>query len=137
MKYSSSPYEDIIHLSRPPSSHPKMSREARAAQFAPFAALSGHKEMVEEKERVTEPKRTLTEDEKYRLDETLQMALTQKEPCLRVVYYVPDTHKAGGKYCELKAHLKKIDPNLHLLIFKSGEKIKINDVLRLEIIEEV
>ena len=41
MKYSSSPYEDIIHLSRPPSSHPKMSREARAAQFAPFAALFG------------------------------------------------------------------------------------------------
>lgn len=136
MKSKSSDYEDIIGLSRPRSSHPPMSMESRAAQFAPFAALSGHKEMVAEKERTTESKRMLTEDEKMQLDLTLQNAIKRENPCLKVIYFVPDVCKPGGCYVQFEGQLKRMDPILHLLIFKQGNRIKTTDIVYLEIIDQ-
>lgn len=136
MKSKPSMYEDMLYLSRPQSAHQKMSMEARAAQFAPFAALSGHKEMVAEKERTTESKRMLTEDEKRQLDMILEEAIRQHEPWLKVIYFVPDDCKPGGCYEQFEGQLKRIDPILHVLFFKQGNKIKTTDIVHLDIIDK-
>ena len=67
-----SPYEDIIHLPHHvSSSHPHMPRKDRAAQFAPFAALTGYGEMIQEQSRLTQPEKELSEE----VQEALQRKL--------------------------------------------------------------
>ena len=74
-------YEDIIHLPHHVSvRHPQMSRQDRAAQFAPFAALTGHKDAIRETERLTERKRRLSEDCRQILDLYLQEVCQSQEP---------------------------------------------------------
>lgn len=79
-------YEDIIHLSRPVSTkHPPMSRENRAAQFAPFAALTGFEGAIKETARVTGEKIELDETQKTFLDENLRYCCAKKlPPSLRI-----------------------------------------------------
>ena len=74
-------YEDIIHLPHHVSvRHPQMSRQDRAAQFAPFAALTGHKDAIRETERLTERKRRLSEDCRQILDLYLREVCQSQEP---------------------------------------------------------
>ena len=94
-------YEDIINLPHHVSAvHPPMPLSDRAAQFAPFAALTGYGEVIKETARQTDRKPELTEDEKQALDYKLQMAvsLPGEKPMVTVTYFVPDRKKAGGSY---------------------------------------
>lgn len=89
-------YEDIIGLSRPVSKkHPPMSRENRAAQFAPFAALTGFEGAIKETARVTGEKIELDETQKTFLDEKLKVLLREKTPAL-FTYFQKDEQKRGG-----------------------------------------
>lgn len=107
----SSPYEDIIHLPRPVSSHPRMSMTDRGAQFSPFAALTGYDAAIKETGRLTQQKICLDESEKLILDQKLQQLapIVSSQPQISATYFVPDERKAGGQYVTVTARLKKID----------------------------
>ena len=125
-------YDDIIHLPHPTSpTHPRMSREDRAAQFAPFAALVGHGAAIRETARLTDRKMELTGDEQAVLDEKLRrLAGTGREAVF--TYFVPDGKKSGGAYVTAVRTLKKIDPIGRRLIFADGTAIPVEDIAEVE-----
>lgn len=131
-------YDDIIHLPHHVSStRPHMPMPDRAAQFMPFRALTGYEDAVRETARLTEEKVELTEDEKAILDWRLQRLAQEiaSHPQLNVAYFQPDKKKAGGAYITVASQLKKIDDYEGALILTSGERIRIEDILDIQITE--
>ena len=129
------PYEDLVDLPHPVSKiHPPMARMDRAAQFNPFAALTGYEEEIEEAARLTEEKIVLGEDEKRFLDKQLQYLLTQiqRQPLIEVLYFVKDEKKVGGAYMMKKGRLKKIDSYQKHIIFTDGTRIAYADLRQLD-----
>lgn len=129
------PYEDLVDLPHPVSKiHPPMARMDRAAQFNPFAALTGYEEEIEEAARLTEEKIVLGEDEKRFLDKQLQYLLTQiqRQPLIEVLYFVKDEKKVGGAYMMKKGRLKKIDSYQKHIIFTDGTRIAFADLRQLD-----
>lgn len=127
----STDYDDIIHLPHPVSAHhPPMSMKARAAQFAPFAALSGHREALNESARYTEP---FTPDA-YRsphLDDKLRclLDLLGKKPAATFTCFVPDRRKAGGSYATFSGRVDKWDENARTLILDNGHVLPIDTIV--------
>ena len=129
------PYEDINHLARRVSvRHKPMPAEARAAQLAPFAALTGFEGTIQETERVTEGRIHLSEAEKDLLDEKLMLLASRLEQrtCVTAVYYVPDERKAGGRYEEQTGAVRKIDAYEKKLIFENGTEIPVERIVRMD-----
>ena len=129
------PYEDLVDLPHPVSKiHPPMARMDRAAQFNPFAALTGYEEEIEEAARLTEEKIVLGEDEKRFLDKQLQYLFTQiqRQPLIEVIYFVKDEKKVGGTYMTKKGRLKKIDSYQKHIIFTDGTRIAFADLRQLD-----
>ena len=115
-------YADIIELPHHVSGdRSRMSIHDRAAQFAPFAALTGYDEMVREEERLTERKRELTEEETEILNQKLtilaDVLFDGHHPEITAVYFVPDERKAGGRYETVTGRLRKIDQAGRRLVF--------------------
>ena len=128
-------YDDIIDLKHPRSlRHPPMSRHDRAAQFAPFAALTGHKEAVNETARLTVPKKILDENKKALLDQKMQIINNNiDQNCkIKVTYFIKDDLKDGGAYVTISNYVKKIDEYSKEIIFKDGLKIKIDDIFEIK-----
>lgn len=125
-------YDDIIHLPHPVSKrHPQMPMMDRAAQFSPFAALTGHGEAIKETERLTRPRVELDENEKNLLNEKLreiQMNLSEK-PRVKIVYYVQDEKKAGGTYVTFEGNVRKIDVYQKKMIFEDGTAVDMKDIV--------
>lgn len=118
-------YDDIINLPHHVSDfHKPMSMENRAAQFAPFAALTGHNEAIHETGRLTEIFLEPTDEEKNLISQKIRMAF-DKESVLTITYFVPDKSKPGGSYKKLTGKIKKIDEFESILLMESGETIKI------------
>ena len=127
-------YEDIINLPHHISKkHPQMTIESRAAQFAPFAALVGYEDAVEETARLTTKRIELNEEEKNILDMKLQMLKEQMHvqiyPEISVMYFVPDLKKEGGKYIKISGTIKKIDEYKQLLILDDKTQIPISEII--------
>ena len=121
-------YDDIINLPHHVSStRPHMSIEERAAQFSPFAALTGHEDAIKETARQTEREIILDENELEILDEKLKAILSDKSDNknIKVVYYVPDENKNGGKYVECSGRVKKMDEYRHVLVMVYGSEINV------------
>lgn len=132
---SGNPYEDILELPHPVSkTHPQMPRGDRAAQFAPFAALTGYEEAVREAARLTEEKMILDEDSKEQLDWKLRrlQEKVKEKPTITVTYFLKDEKKKGGKYVTVTGVLKKIDSYTHQFVLESGEEILAEDIVSLE-----
>jgi len=130
------PYEDIIHLPHHVSpKRPQMSLRDRAAQFAPFAALTGHEDAVKEAARLTETKIQLDEDEKQLLDQKLQYLQNHLEDrtTVNITYFVPDRKKEGGKYLAHDGCIKKIKEFDALIIMEDGTEIPITDILQINL----
>ena len=130
------PYDDILHLPHPTSKrHPRMPIADRAAQFSPFAALTGHKAAIEETARVTERRIELDEDAKEQLDQTLQLLLERidEQPEITVTWFSPDKKKAGGQYHTATGKLKRIDTQESRLILTDGTQIPLEDLLEIRI----
>ena len=128
-------YEDIVHLPHHVSeTHPRMSRHDRAAQFSPFAALTGHDAAVQETARLTDARIETAEDKRYELDLKLQLLeqLLASRPALTVTYFIPDKRKAGGAYVSVSGSLRRIDPRKRLLTLCDGREIPMDDVLELD-----
>lgn len=127
-------YDDIIDMEHFTSKvHPRMSMEARAAQFAPFSALTGYEESVKETARLT--------DEKIEIDDGLKEMINNRlliieeklksNPLVAITYFVPDKKKKGGKYITSEVHIKKID-NIELKITtKENIYININEIINI------
>ncbi len=121
-------YDDIIDLPHFVSKNrPHMSDYDRAAQFAPFAALTGYGETIKEAARLTESFKELSDTEKEILDmklSVLQSHLTEI-PELRILYYIPDDKKKGGSYIEKLIRAKKIDMQKKAIISTNKEEFEI------------
>lgn len=129
-------YDDIINLPRPVSSkHPPMPMSDRAAQFSPFAALTGYDEAVMETGRLTDRKRELNDEEIAALNQKLQFLGNHLEehPTVIVTFFVPDAKKTGGSYATKTRRLKKIDTFERWIQLDDGSKIPIDDITNIEI----
>lgn len=128
-------YDDIIHLPNHVSLiRPQMPMQDRAAQFSPFAALTGYDAAVKETARLTDEKIVLDEEaltflnRKYqilvdRLDERSQFIIT---------YFKPDAKKSGGAYAEIAGAVKKVDDFERIIVMMDGTKLPMDDVLDIE-----
>lgn len=128
-------YDDIINLPRPASNkHPPMPMSDRAAQFSPFAALTGYDEAVMETGRLTDRKRELNDEEIAALNQKLQFLSEHLEeyPTITVTYFVPDAKKTGGSYATTTRRLKKIDTFDRWIQLDDGAKIPIDDITNIE-----
>ena len=128
-------YEDIIHLPHPVSTrHGAMSNLDRAAQFAPFAALTGYDAELAETARLTTPRIELTENEEDRLNEIYRylQAHIGEHPLVIVTYFRPDAKKEGGAYITLTSPVKRIDEYTQSLILTTGETIPLSQILTIE-----
>lgn len=121
-------------MDRPKSKYPKMSMSDRAAQFAPFAALTGHKEAVIEQGRITREKRILSNEEKLEINEKIVELMNLKSRC-RIIYFEKDRTKSGGQYMESVLSFKRIDELNKVLYFKENIQIQIDDIVDIEILE--
>ena len=122
------PYDDIIGLPHHVSDkHPRMSMYNRAAQFAPFAALTGHEAALSETARRTDDDRELSENEAEVLDRKLSYLLhsTEDKPVVTVTYFVPDGKKKGGSYRTSSGTIKRFDPDNGILELADGPAIPI------------
>ena len=128
-------YSDIIHLPHPVSEkHPRMPMLDRAAQFSPFAALTGYEEAIYETGRLTEEKTELGEEEKAILDRKQRLLLEKlyERPALTVTFFVPDEKKSGGRYVTKTGNLKRIDLIQRWMLLTDGTKISLEDVKNIE-----
>lgn len=122
-------------MDRPKSKYPKMSMSDRVAQFAPFAALTGHKEAVIEQGRITQEKRILSNEEKLEINEKIVEMVKLKSKC-RITYFEKDKTKSGGKYLNRVLSFKRIDELNKVLYFKENIQIQIEDIVDIEILEQ-
>lgn len=128
-------YDDIINLPHHRSkTRPHMSLEDRAAQFSPFAALTGYDAAIEETARLTDRKIELDEDAKARLNEKLQYIVENLGTDMEVVitYFVPDERKSGGEYVTKRGRVKRIDENEGIVIMEDRERIKIEEICEID-----
>ena len=123
-------YNDIINIKRFEPRHKRMSIYERSAQFAPFAALTGYSDQIKETSRITEKKIYIGEDYKKIINEKLEILQRHifENPEVRVIYFVHDNSKKGGKYDEYIGNLDKININEQTLIFTDKNVININNI---------
>lgn len=128
-------YFDIINLPHHVSrNHPQMPMEARAAQFAPFAALTGYDTVIHETARLTDKQVELEEYDNDRLNRIFSelMDSLEKHPMVTVSYFKPDEHKAGGAYMTVSGKLKKIDTYEQIMKMEDGTVIPIGSIMDLQ-----
>ncbi len=134
MYNNTSEYNDIINLPHHVSkNHPQMSIEERAAQFAPFAALTGHSDAIKETARLTSKRIEIDEELKSIIDNKLQM-IQEKislNPEIAVTYFEPDKKKKGGEYVTVVGNIKKIDNYNQTIIFTDDTIIPINEIIEI------
>ena len=143
-------YDDIINLSRPLSrKHPKMSLHDRAAQFAPFAALTGYEG------RLTKTRRTVSDEDMRSINSELQKLVAMvKEykygvkcfksgyanidrPVAEIKYFVPDERKSGGSYIKDKFRIREVDLNDRMVITEDYKVIRIDDIVDIAVVESL
>ena len=128
-------YSDIYDIPRPePKYHHRMSAMDRAAQFAPFAALTGFSGMIEETGRITEDKIILDDNEKERINRRLKFlaAEAESQPEVEVTYFAADRKKSGGSYQTIIGKLKKIDLYNKLIVFTDGVRIEMETIINID-----
>lgn len=129
-------YNDIIDLPHPTSqNHPRMSLYDRAAQFSPFAALTGHSAAIAETGRLTDRRVELDEYEMARVDAELQrlQELLPGGPTASITYFVPDERKNGGSYQTVTGEVKRIDAVTGVIQMTDRREIPIEDVFSIKI----
>ena len=135
MLKNSHQYNDIISLPHHVSKTRRpMPQSDRAAQFSPFAALTGYDAEIDEAARLTDKRQGLSEDAKTRLDERMQVLSDKidEKPAITVTYFVPDEKKAGGSYRTFSGSARRIDQYEPAIIFTDGTKIPFKDISAVE-----
>ncbi len=122
-------YDDIINEPIPKLIHERMDILSRAAQFAPYAALTGYGEAIDETARRVDKKYILNEDEKSILDNKLQIIKQEKITNITITYFIKDKYKNGGIYDTITGTIHKIDPINNIIILKDKTIIRVDDIL--------
>lgn len=133
-------YDDIINLPHHQSAkHKQMSRLNRAAQFAPFAALTGHGAAISETARLTDEKIELGEEIISILNEQIQIIYENisEKPFVEINYFAPDDCKSGGKYVMVSGNVRRIDDYNREIIFTDDLRIPIDDIYSINIIRDI
>jgi len=125
-------YREIIDLPHHVSkTRPQMQMSDRAAQFAPFAALTGYDAAIKETGRLTDERIELDEEALTALDMKYQLLMDalDDKPEVTITYFQPDERKAGGKYVSAVGTVKKVDDFERRITMQDGSKIPMDDVL--------
>ena len=128
-------YEDIINMPHHVSTkHARLSMEQRAAQFAPFAALTGYEDAVKETGRETSFKIELDDEMKQIIDSKLQIILEKikNKPEVTITYFIPDSKKDGGEYIAKTGLVSKIDTFNQKIVLLDQTEIPINEIIDIE-----
>lgn len=125
-------YTDIMEAPYKKSTkYKQMKQKERAAQFAPFAALTGHKALIHETERLTEDKRIIDENKRIILDQKLNYYSKTKE-IIKITYFKKDKERTGGCYCTIEQSIKKMDEIYKTITLNNQQIIAIDDIYDLE-----
>ena len=119
-------YDDIINLPHHVSrTHPQMTMEERAAQFSPFAALTGYDDAVTETGRLTDQWMPLSEEETEDMNQKLRFLMDHagEQPAVSITYFIPDHKKAGGAYQTKQGTIRRIDAVNRIIEFTDREKL--------------
>ncbi len=128
-------YDDIINLPHHISkTRPQMSMKDRAAQFSPFAALTGYDSAIKEASRLTDEKIELDEEALNNLNTKFQILFERidEQPDIAITYFQPDETKSSGAYLTTTDKIKKIDEYERIITTANGTKIPMDDVINLE-----
>ncbi|MBQ3675986.1 MAG: hypothetical protein II926_01270 [Bacteroidales bacterium] len=128
-------YDDIINLPHHVSeTHPQMSMRNRAAQFSPFAALSGHSDAIHQTARYTDDFQGVDESNVEALNQKIAMILDKinEHPQITVTYFKPDEKKEGGSYTLKTGNIKRVDDYEHVLQFTDNEEIPIQSIFNID-----
>lgn len=132
-------YDDIIELERPVSrKHPPMPMEERAAQFSPFAALTGYENVIQEAARLTARKLELDEDAKQEINRTLAVLAARTDPpggpvCVELTWFEPDGLKLGGEYLTRTVSVRRVDRAYRLLELEDRSVLEIDQLLNIRL----
>lgn len=128
-------YADMLQMERPVSArHRPMPLQDRAAQFAPFAALTAYGDLIDENSRYVGPRQELDEERRAALDDTLNRIKNgEGEKSIRVIYFVPDALKEGGTYENYEGTVRRIDEIQKMIYFKDKKAIRLENVFSIEI----
>ena len=132
-------YDDVINRQHPTSKkHPRMSNMNRAAQFAPFAALTGYEESIEETARLTDRRIELSEYEIEELNAKLNFIQEhiKERPEVTITYFQPDERKEGGKYLTVTGRVRRIDEVNRVLVFEDEMVAWIDAIISLNVKKE-
>lgn len=135
MNYSEQKYGDILNMPHHVSAtRPQMPMSDRAAQFSPFAALTGYDAAIKETGRLTDTKIELDDEELHSLNLKFQFLVEylEDEPEVAVTYFKADERKAGGAYLKATGIVKKLDDFERLITMQDGTKIPMDDILTIE-----
>lgn len=124
--------QELLEMERPVSArHAPMRRCDRAAQFAPFAALRGFDETVQEAGRLTQAQIELAENECEALNDALVRlaARLPEQPEVRLTYFQPDAKKSGGTYRTILTRIRRLDANAQVLVLTDGTRIPFDALL--------
>lgn len=128
-------YDDIIHLPHHVSQkHPRMPAIDRAAQFSPFAALTGYEAVLQETGRLTGRRIELEEYSREVLDkkQRILQEMAEEHPDITVTFFVPDDRKDGGAYETHTGALKKLDLYRHTMVMTDGVEIPLDEIVDME-----
>ena len=128
-------YDEIINLPHHISkTRPQMPMSDRAAQFAPFAALTGYDAAIKETGRLTDERIELDVEALSALDIKYQLLMEalDEAPEVTITYFQPDERKAGGKYVSAVGAVKKIDDFERRITMRDGTRIPMDDVLSID-----
>ena len=128
-------YDDIMGIPRPKSKHEPMPMSDRAAQFSPFAALTGYGDAIDETARLTDARIELSEEKRAELDYKQQYLATLDAPTVTVTYFVPDERKSGGAYVTHTGVLKRVDEIERMMLFMDGTRVELDDVMGIECVD--
>lgn len=131
-------YDDIINLPHyEPKYHPRMSKYKRSAQFAPFAALVGYDEQVQECSRLTDKRLEIDDELKEKINNKLNKIneLIKNSPEVEITYFIPDEKKDGGKYITEIGNVKRIDYINRFIKLTDNKKIILDDLIDIKINE--
>ena len=119
------------HVSRV---HPQMSMEDRAAQFSPFAALTGYGDVILETQRLTDEKVELDEEALALLNEKYQMLMRRMDehPVVQITYFQPDERKEGGAYVTVTGVVRRVDDVMKKITMQDGNEIEMGKILNVE-----
>lgn len=128
-------YDDMLDMPHHVSTkHPRMSLRDRAAQFSPFAALTGYDAAIAETARLTDDRIELGDSDKAMLNQKIHLLMEHisERPTIGITYFVPDTKKAGGRYETISCAVKKVDEYGQAIVLTDGRRILLQDIIRFD-----